>query len=72
VPPVRRAAAALDWHPEHGDRGQHLVFTSPGLDRDGLTGLLESCLLTDAEYAAGPESWRRLPAPFGSFLDPIA
>ncbi|SFX71231.1 GTP-binding protein [Streptomyces atratus] len=72
VPPVRRAAAALDWHPEHGDRGQHLVFTSPGLDRDGLTGLLESCLLTDAEYAAGPESWRRLPAPFGSFLDQIA
>ncbi|MEE1770962.1 GTP-binding protein [Streptomyces sp. JV185] len=71
VPPVRRAAAALDWHPEHGDRGQHLVFTSPGLDRDGLTGLLESCLLTDAEYAAGAEAWKRLPAPFGSFLDPI-
>ena len=30
VPPVRRAAAALDWHPEHGDCCQHLVFTSPG------------------------------------------
>ncbi|MCF2436727.1 GTP-binding protein [Streptomyces thinghirensis] len=52
VPPVRRAAAALDWYPEHGDRCQHLVFTSPGLDRDGLERLLESCLLTDAEYAA--------------------
>ncbi|MEV7286847.1 GTP-binding protein [Streptomyces sp. NPDC093252] len=25
VPPTRRAAAALDWHPEHGDRCQHLV-----------------------------------------------
>ncbi|MFE3945774.1 CobW family GTP-binding protein [Streptomyces sp. NPDC059118] len=72
VPPVRRAAAALDWHPEHGDRGQHLVFTSPGLDRDGLARLLESCLLTDAEYAAGPEAWRRLPAPFDSFLDPVS
>lgn len=36
VPPVRRAAAALDWHPEHGDCCQHLVFTSPGLDREGL------------------------------------
>ncbi|MFJ8185531.1 CobW family GTP-binding protein [Streptomyces sp. NPDC096105] len=72
VPPVRRAAAALDWHPEHGDRCQHLVFTSPGLDRDGLARVLESCLLTDAEYTAGPEAWKRLPAAFDSLLDPVA
>ncbi|WP_240137578.1 CobW family GTP-binding protein [Streptomyces sp. MUM 178J] len=69
VPPMRRAAAAMDWHPEHGDCCQHLVFTSPGLDRDGLEQLLESCLLTDEEYAAGPDAWRRLPAAFGSLLD---
>ncbi|MFE9771464.1 GTP-binding protein [Streptomyces sp. NPDC005931] len=69
VPPVRRAAAALDWHPEHGDRCQHLVFTSPALDRDGLEELLESCLLTDAEYAAGPEAWQRLPHPFDTLLE---
>ncbi|MFJ7150572.1 CobW family GTP-binding protein [Streptomyces sp. NPDC100445] len=69
VPPVRRAAAALDWHPEHGDRCQHLVFTSPGLDRAGIEQLLDSCLLTDAEYAAGPEGWQRLPAAFDSLLD---
>ncbi|WP_431989710.1 CobW family GTP-binding protein [Streptomyces albogriseolus] len=72
VPPVRRAAAALDWHSEHGDRCQHLVFTSPGLDRDGLARVLESCLLTDAEYTAGPEAWKRLPAAFDSLLDPVA
>ncbi|WP_143673237.1 CobW C-terminal domain-containing protein, partial [Streptomyces griseiscabiei] len=69
VPPVRRAAASLDWHPEHGDRCQHLVFTSPGLDRDGLERLLESCLLTDAEYAAGRAAWERLPRPFDTFLE---
>ncbi|MEU3662238.1 GTP-binding protein [Streptomyces sp. NPDC032940] len=69
VPPVRRAAAALDWHPEHGDRCQHLVFTSPGLDRDGLERLLESCLLTDAEYAAGHAAWRRLPPAFDTLLE---
>jgi G3E family GTPase len=69
VPPVRRAAAALDWHPEHGDRGQHLVFTSPGLDRDGLETLLESCLLTDAEYAAGRDAWQRLPHAFDTLLE---
>lgn len=71
VPPVRRAAAALDWHPEHGDRCQHLVFTSPGLDRDELARVLESCLLTDDEYAAGPEAWKNLPAAFDSLLDPV-
>ncbi|SBT95143.1 GTPase, G3E family [Streptomyces sp. DI166] len=69
VPPVRRAAAALDWHPEHGDRCQHLVFTSPGLDRDGLERLLESCLLTDAEYTAGRDAWTRLPHSFDTFLE---
>ncbi|MEV6652680.1 GTP-binding protein [Streptomyces sp. NPDC051219] len=72
VPAVRRAAAALDWHPEHGDCCQHLVFTSPGLDREGLGRLLDSCLLTDAEYAAGPEAWRRLPHAFDSLLDPVS
>ncbi|MFD6276346.1 CobW family GTP-binding protein [Streptomyces sp. NPDC060209] len=71
VPPFRRAAAALDWHPEVGDCCQHLVFVSPGLDRDGLTSLLESCLLTDAEYEAGREAWKRLPTAFGPLLDPV-
>ncbi|KOV68490.1 cobalamin biosynthesis protein CobW [Streptomyces sp. MMG1121] len=69
VPPVRRAAAALDWHPEHGDCCNHLVFTSPGLDRDGLAHLLESCLLTDAEYAAGRDAWKRLPPAFDTLLE---
>ncbi|MFJ3667571.1 CobW family GTP-binding protein [Streptomyces sp. NPDC090106] len=69
VPPVRRAAAALDWHAEHGDCCQHLVFTSPALDRDGLERLLESCLLTDAEYAAGREAWKRLPPAFDTLLE---
>jgi G3E family GTPase len=69
VPPVRRAAAALDWHPEHGDCCQHLVFTSPGLDRDGLERLLESCLLTDTEYAAGRTAWKRFPPAFDAFLE---
>lgn len=69
VPPVRRAAAALDWDPDHGDCCQHLVFTSPGLDRDGLERLLDSCLLTDAEYASGRAFWKNLPAAFDSLLD---
>ncbi|MFI6702678.1 CobW family GTP-binding protein [Streptomyces sp. NPDC050509] len=69
VPPLRRAAAALDWDPRHGDRCQHLVFVSPALDRDGIERLLDSCLLTDAEYGAGPAAWKRLPPVFDTFLE---
>ncbi|NLU71734.1 cobalamin biosynthesis protein CobW [Streptomyces sp. HNM0575] len=69
VPPERRAAAAMGWHPVHGDRCQHLVFTSPDLDRKGLRQLLESCLLTDAEYADGPDAWRHLSSAFAPLLD---
>ncbi|MEU9148550.1 GTP-binding protein [Streptomyces sp. NPDC048349] len=71
VPPVRRAAAALGWHPDHGDCCQYLVFTSPGLDRGGLERLLDSCLLTDAEFTAGREGWKRLPAAFDALLAPV-
>lgn len=72
VPVERRVPAALDWHPEHGDRGQYLTFTSPGLDARGLRPLLESCLLTDAEYEGGPDAWRRLSAAFDELLDPVS
>ncbi|EFL04067.1 cobalamin synthesis CobW domain-containing protein [Streptomyces sp. SPB78] len=71
VPPLRRAAAALDWDPEHGDREQYLVFTSPDLDREGIAGLLASCVLTDAEMAGGTEAWKEFPASFDQFLDPV-
>ncbi|GHC35347.1 GTP-binding protein [Streptomyces cinnamoneus] len=72
VPAERRVAASLDWHPEHGDRGQCLTFTSPGLDGAGLRSLLGSCLLTDAEYAGGPDVWRGLSRAFDQLLDPVS
>jgi G3E family GTPase len=72
VPAERRVAASLDWHPEHGDRCQYLTFTSPGLDREGLLALLDSCLLTDDEYAAGRDGWKELPHAFDDLLDPVA
>ncbi|MGP4111764.1 GTP-binding protein [Streptomyces sp. 4N509B] len=71
VPPERRAAAALDWHPHHGDRGQHLVFTGPRVDRADLTELLDSCLLTPAEEAAGPAAWRAASTGFDAWLDSV-
>ncbi|GGK71155.1 cobalamin biosynthesis protein CobW [Sphaerisporangium melleum] len=67
--PARRAAAALDWHPVHGDRVQHLVFTGPDLDRRHLHGLLDSCLLTHEEETAGPLAWAAYDDPFAHLLD---
>ncbi|AOR35750.1 cobalamin biosynthesis protein CobW [Streptomyces fodineus] len=71
MPAERRIAASVDWHPEHGDRCQYLAFISPGLDRDGLSALLDSCLLTDGEYAAGRDRWKQLPHAFDDLLDPV-
>ncbi|SOD62788.1 GTPase, G3E family [Streptomyces zhaozhouensis] len=74
VPSARRAAALVDWHPRLGDRGQHLVFTSPGLDTEALRALLESCLLTDAELAAhtaDPAHWAHHGSDFDRLLEPI-
>ena len=67
-PAARRVAAALDWHPRHGDRAQHLAFTGPSLDRDALNQVLDSCLLTDDEYAGGSHTWRALSTAFDALL----
>ena len=67
-PAARRVAAALDWHPRHGDRAQHLTFTGPSLDRDALNQVLDSCLLTDDEYAGGSHTWRALSTAFDALL----
>ncbi|WP_067812387.1 CobW family GTP-binding protein [Actinomadura kijaniata] len=62
VPPIRRAAAALDWTADHGDRVQHLTFTAPDLDRDRVHALLDGCLLTPDESPENVED------PFAPFL----
>jgi G3E family GTPase len=71
-PPARRAAAALDWDPRYGDRTQQISFTAVGLDTDGVTALLDSCLLTDAELATGEAGWKALPDAFADYFDPVA
>jgi G3E family GTPase len=47
-----------------GDRRQELVFIGIGMDEPALRARLDACLLTDAEWAAGPAAWARLPDPF--------
>lgn len=66
--PARRLAAALDWDDRYGDRVQHLVFTGSDLDAARFHALLDSCLLTPEEEAAGPELWAHYDDPFAPLL----
>jgi hypothetical protein len=69
--PERRVAAASEWDTRYGDRIQLLAFTAQDLDADGIRELLDSCLLTDEELAAGEAGWRALPDAFEDLLDPV-
>lgn len=68
--PLRRIAADLDWDPYYGDRHTVLALIGLGLDHDGLTALLTSCLLTDPELADGSDTWTTLPDPFAGAFRP--
>lgn len=48
----------------YGDRRQELVLIGINMDRDGLTELFNSALLTEEEFAKGPEFWSTLEDPF--------
>lgn len=63
------AEIAADWYgsPEDatiGDRRQELVLIGVALDAERWRAKLDACLLTDDEYALGPQAWARLPDPF--------
>jgi G3E family GTPase len=60
----RRIAAELSWDPYYGDRRTVLALIGLNLDTTAATALLGACLLTDAELAAGAETWHTLPDPF--------
>lgn len=44
--------------------GQEIVFIGVRLDREALRAMLDDALLTDTEFAAGPEVWTTYPDPF--------
>ena len=52
----------------HGDRRQEVVMIGVNLDEAYTRTLLDSCLLTDEEFAMGPEAWSVWPDPFPEWV----
>ncbi|MEO1584580.1 MAG: zinc metallochaperone GTPase ZigA [Planctomycetota bacterium] len=52
----------------HGDRRQEIVMIGVDLDETYTRGLLDTCLLTDEEIAAGPDAWSVMPDPFPEWI----
>lgn len=66
-PGAAEVLAGRPWDAVHGDRGQELVFIGAGMDRGAVEAGLRGALLTDAEFAAGPEAWEEYDDPFDFF-----
>jgi G3E family GTPase len=61
---AQRGAIAAIWDPVHGDRRQELVLIGIELDEARVRADLDACLLSDEEWAAGPERWSIHADPF--------
>lgn len=61
--PQERTQLLSQFDGKYGDRRQELVFIGIDLDRELIEERLQRCLLTDLEYASGPELWSQLPDP---------
>jgi G3E family GTPase len=63
------AEIAADWHGDAddlsiGDRRQELVMIGVGIDPTAWRARFDACLLTDDEYAQGPQGWLHFTDPF--------
>ncbi|MEQ5840407.1 GTP-binding protein [Paraburkholderia acidicola] len=63
------AEITADWHGDLndttiGDRRQELVMIGVDIDATLWRGKFDACLLSDDEYAQGPEAWLHLTDPF--------
>ncbi|WGS49892.1 GTP-binding protein [Paraburkholderia sp. D15] len=63
------AEIAADWYGDAddlsiGDRRQELVMIGVGIDPAVWSAKFDACLLTDEEYALGPQGWQQFADPF--------
>jgi G3E family GTPase len=55
--PAQRVEIEKSWVEPNGDCRQEIVLIGAGMDRDQLTAMLDSALLTPDEYAMDKEEW---------------
>lgn len=52
------------WDEAYGDRAQEIAVIGVGMDKAAAEAELNALLLTDEEFAAGPEAWAEYEDPF--------
>lgn len=52
----------------YGDRRTEIVLIGRDMDQAELTALFDAALLTEQEFAQGPDAWRQLPDPFPQWV----
>jgi G3E family GTPase len=67
-PDEERDLIAKLWEEPYGDRRQEIVLIGQDMDEAALRAALDACLLTDAEFALGPEVWAAFADPFAGWM----
>jgi len=62
--PEAIAEILKSFHEPYGDRRQEIVLIGIGMDKKALRAGFDHALLTSAEFAAGPDVWRKFEDPF--------
>jgi G3E family GTPase len=62
--PEYRARIEAEFEGEYGDRRQEIVFIGQHLEPKQTREILDRCLLSDTEMAAGPKAWKAFEDPF--------
>jgi len=65
--PETQTEILAHWQEPFGDRRQEIVLIGRNMNKEALTAMLDSALLTDEELNQGPLAWTTLPDPFPSW-----